>query len=759
MTWKSILLISLILIALTPSITRLDGDHETAIVELRMPTPEAFRQLSKWGEVDSVIGGIATLRAHPAMLEHLRKSGMVEAVYAPRKFRPVLEYSTLDIGLPNTLAKSGLNVERVDGRGVLLAVIDTGIDYQHPAFLDRFNRSRVLYIWDQTIEGKPPEGFGYGYECGPDEINDGICPEVDTNGHGTHVSSIAAGNSGVARGASILVVKSGSPTCGGSLWTFDEKEILDGIAYAVSKSKTLGMRLVVNLSLGSDTGGHDGGSPLEKALDRLVDEDVVVVVAAGNSASDGRHVRGTVLQGGTVNLRWSIPSETAEFYLSFATNPEERLGLRLSRPGGGALPLSGNMSTNWMDFKISVEEYPGLSIRHTLVTVSGPVTGGWLMEVAGLDVLEGVFHAWLESDTCSSSRETFTAGDGYDISEDFTVSIPGTAEKVITVGAYMTRNSWRAQSGRTVELGGTVGTLEFYSGRGPTTDGRIKPDIVAPGGVILAARSHQAADSPINPSPLERAGRGTSMATPHVAGVAALILQLAPYISADHVDDVVRMTARNDNFTGEIPASGSPLWGWGKLNADIAYTLEVRLSGLNEEMAAILSINGTELPLTKGVGAVILPKAAQVDLTLLPQVSLPGLRVEASPQRLRVSEAGSVSFTVSRQYLVTVYDSDGEELFSGWVPHGTVLDLGALAGDEGQSQFSLVRRTVVGYLSDSGGAVGELVSVDRPMEITVVSVVDYTNLFLVTIASAAAPASIYLAYILMKHRKIRAEGG
>jgi len=718
------------------------------------PLDISLEKIRDVARLDSIIGDVVTLETTTWGLDYLKSSDVVKSVNSPRMFRAMLEISTVDIGLPELLEKSGLNIQRVDGSGVLIAIIDTGVDYLHPAFLDEENRSRVLYIWDQTIQGRPPDGFNYGHECGPEEINSGSCPEVDTNGHGTHVASIAAGSHGVARKASLLVVKSGGPACGGGLWTFDEKGILDGLAYAASKARSLGMRLVVNLSLGTDIGAHDGSSSLERALDHLVDEGVVVVVAAGNSASDGRHVTGMVMEGANVGLRWNIPGETSEFSISVVTGPRENLSLAIAGPDVDNVLLLGNSSSSADGFVISMEEYVG-KVSHRLVTVKGNVRGIWVLNIVGEEISDGLFNAWLESDTCSSTRETFTTGAGYEISDGMTVSIPGTAEKVITVGAYMTRNRWVTQSGRTVDIGGVAGSLEYYSGRGPTADGRIKPEIVAPGGVIIAAKSRHSAGSQLNPSPLERVGRGTSMATPHVAGVAALILQLSPILKPADVAEIIKGVARHDNFTGGIRLSVSNEWGWGKLNADIAYLLPVTVNGLSQDLEATLIFNSTRTPLTSQPAILLLPKVLKTDLALNITAKSSGVRAEASPERMLVSEDSTPLFQIITSYYVQVYSSLGDRIFADWVPKGASLDLRELTKAELRTSTPLVRRNIVAYVADDGSLLSERIVVDKPLTLTLALADDYSDLFIVIMAPAVIAAAIYLGLVLRAYRRRR----
>ena len=173
-------------------------------------------------------------------------------------------------------------------------------------------QQRYSTVWDQTVQGRPPSGFNYGFECSSIDIQSETCPELDSFGHGTHIAGIAAssgqatGNyTGVAPEASIIFVKSGNQVCNGSSWTFDDANILDGINYIIKKSRQLGRRAVINLSLGGNIGGHDGTDPLEQALDAFVRDGTPIVVAAGNEARD-QHPRSRTVERTThvtVNIR------------------------------------------------------------------------------------------------------------------------------------------------------------------------------------------------------------------------------------------------------------------------------------------------------------------------------------------------------------------------------------------------------------------------------------------------------------------------
>ena len=214
-------------------------------------------------EIGGVAGNIASIRIRDDLLEKLIEDGVIKSVWEPRKYHLMLDVSVPEIHAPEVWNSFRDVVGgQVNGSGVVIGIIDTGIDYRHPDFWFPNGSTKILSIWDQTRDGKPPRGFKYGYECLRWEIEAMKCPERDEMGHGTHVASMAAGTGlasykGVAPGAYLIVVKTGYPVCGGLKWFMEEDKILDGLSYIVEKARELGLRPIINLSLGFDNGGHE----------------------------------------------------------------------------------------------------------------------------------------------------------------------------------------------------------------------------------------------------------------------------------------------------------------------------------------------------------------------------------------------------------------------------------------------------------------------------------------------------------------------
>ena len=198
----------------------------------------------------------------------------------------------------------------------------------------------------------------------------------------------------------------------------------------------------------------------------------------------------------------------------------------------------------------------------------------------------------------------FNPGSGYQIDSNITIGIPGTAHNVVTVGAYITKGSWKGMKGETfgskdIQVGG----IAPFSSIGPTRDGRVKPDVVAPGMMIASARSSAVAQSTSDPDSLHRMLAGTSMAAPHVAGLVALMFQYAPNLEAIDVAAVLRRNARLDGETG-LFTIGSPVWGFGKIDARTAtglFRLTLVLNGISSEVKVPVAMDrGEELDIASG---------------------------------------------------------------------------------------------------------------------------------------------------------------
>ena len=471
-----------------------------------------------------------------------------------------------------------------EGRGALIGIIDSGFDLTHPNFLDAQGRTRIIAAWDQVnligSAGAPPPAFDYGVEYTGAMIDEHVAAQTtltvrnheDAGAHGTYVAGIAAGNGapqGVYKGVApqadlILVTYRNDVPVGGSTY------VLHAIDYIRKLARALGRPVVINLSQGDNLGSHDGMSQLERAIDHVIEEGrVLVVVSAGNERGGpaSHHAHGKVEQGRELALSFAlgtgpgrvVDADTIELWYGGA----DRFAVALQAPCG---KRSAFIEPGGMDVAI---EFPAGNRAH-IDSQSGHPTNGdnrigiilergegwgeglWQIILRGDKVEQGDFDAWADRPNAVTVID-FRSHQ----CEASTITLPGNSRRAITVGGFVSRPS-HGEDNRQVS-----GDFAPGSSTGPTRDGRVKPDLTAPGTLIMAPRMRR------NGHPIDYGlMSGTSMAAPHVTGVAALLWSLWPAVAAGQIRDALLSTARNDSFTGVTPNTN---WGQGKLDARAAY--------------------------------------------------------------------------------------------------------------------------------------------------------------------------------------------
>jgi subtilisin family serine protease len=659
-------------------------------------SPDEVGLLKNYGTVSTVAGPIAVLQTSTVNLQAIGSLHFVTRIENSHSLSIALDKSVVDIGAPqvwnNVKDPAGRNVT---GAGVVVGFVDTGIDTSHPDFSYPNGTTKILYVWDQTSSGRPPDGFNYGFECTSADIENRLCPEKDTFGHGTHVAGIAAssgvatGNyTGVAPGASIIFVKSGWSVCNDSSWTFSTSGILDGVSYIVNKASKLGMRAVISLSLGGNIGAHDGTDPFEIGLNAIVESGTPVAVAAGNEARDNDHIRGQLEQGKSVTFQIESQGSTTDIQVDVWYSPEDHIDATLTTPdgksypvptvAGGMLSVYGNVTTTTGSLNTGRELYFEVNSTTNLPAKDWNVT----LRANQINS-QGLWDAWTDAITCSYPGTYFLPGDGYAIDSHDTIGIPGTAKDVVTVGAYITKTTWTGMNGNTygrkdLQPGG----IASFSSLGATRDGRIKPDVVAPGALIVSARSSEIPSQPSDPDPFHRVLAGTSMATPHVAGTIALMLQYDPRLQATEIPQILRTSARLDQNTGVL-SNGSPIWGFGKVDARAAtglFRLTLTSFGIPASLGVPIRVDGkenheiysdfwTDLYFVKGTIHTI-----SVETQIQGE---PGARYELGDGSLTVTSNTLKILNYSAQYFLTVNSRFEPTSGSGWYNSNTTVTVSA----------------------------------------------------------------------------------
>lgn len=482
------------------------------------------------------------------------------------------------------------------GKNVYIGVTDWGFDYTHPAFYDStLSQTRIIAAWDQfKTNGPHPQGFNYGTEyvganallaAGSDTAN-----IYNYSTHGTHVASIAGGCGagtayrGVAYDANFLFVT----------FLVDEAAVLDAWEWMYQKAQAAGKRLVINMSWGLyHFGTLDGNSLLSQAITAYSDLGVVFVNSAGNNGNVNFHLKKT-FNNDQLNSK-------IDFY-SYASNANMwgqsihawgevghsfSNGIIVKNASNATLAESPFYHTsttiNYVDtfllagtdtifYNIAADSAHPLNQKPQM-RLRVKCTNTALKILLKSTAINGTVNYWnvteLTTDVGNWGMPFSYSGTGTTPGDaDHGISEPSCSDNVISVAAYAP--SYQTPGGATVG-----GGLASFSSHGPRYDGVMKPDIAAPGVSICSAISSftDAAYTTVSSVTFNNKTydyakfSGTSMSGPVVAGVCALILEANPWLTAAQVKQLIKETARTDNFTGVIPALGSPLWGMGKLNA------------------------------------------------------------------------------------------------------------------------------------------------------------------------------------------------
>jgi subtilisin family serine protease len=521
--------------------------------------------------------GAETVVSGEVALDNLEKLNQIPGVVRVEASRQMVP--DLDLSRPETRADRLHQADpAVRGKGVMVGVVDGGIDHTHPAFRHANGKTRILFLWDQGGQPKSAK-VPYGREYTRAEINAALAsgvplPHADLGAHGTHVAGIAAGNdiagggrfAGIAPEADLIVVAlntEAGTTLGRSTRAFD------AFTYIVKRARK--RPVAINLSQGMNGGGHSGETALEVGLDNLVRQpNVIVIKSAGNEQEWRIHAGGDIGPGQTATRELQVANndrlnDIVEVWFDGAAG----VSVSLQTPGGEQFPfvIAGNdqefttQAGNQISLLTETNSSGTGDALATIILASGDAPfvqpGRWKLLLRNNGAVPLRFDAWIERTRrdVPGEQTRFTTASA---DPTRTISVPGTARRIITVGSYVTRFAG----------GSPPGQVSSFSSRGPTRYGLLKPEIAAPGEMIVSARSSRS-DAPSDPDPHRTPMNGTSMAAPHVAGAAALILSVRPGLTCEQVKQILMQTARRDGLAAGAP---NPSWGAGKL--DIAAAVD-----------------------------------------------------------------------------------------------------------------------------------------------------------------------------------------
>lgn len=501
------------------------------------------------------VGPYALVKWDDRMLADILTTDRVKRIEPILRLTPVLDESRPLIELPAVQEVSDAAITGATGMNVLVGIVDSGIDPYHPDFFDANElHTRIVRALDLSTNR----------EWTADDINQGTCTLSDVVGHGTHVAGIATGNGnalpgrqycGVAPAADLAVVKTS---------TFGEDEVIEGVDWIYQLASDEGKPAVVNLSLETRMGPHDGTSVFERYLSELTGPGRLLVVAAGNGGDLCIHARTSFPAGETASVYCTTGTESQDFAMcDFWVTANSAPAITAVAPDGGEYePFTssqagrnlGSLGTLYF-FQDPQPDPENGRYNTTFYLATGIAVQDWEFRI------ENMGEGTLSLDAWSQSAEF----DSTVCTPYQTVSSPATADSAIAVGALVSRTSWTSLAGgRQYADVPPVGSMATFSNRGPRIDGRRIPHLCAPGMGIMAPRSGQLPtggyESRISPDGNYLLLEGTSMAAPQVTGALALLLELEPSLSVAAA--MADLSASADYLADQSdwdPAAGSGL--------------------------------------------------------------------------------------------------------------------------------------------------------------------------------------------------------
>lgn len=530
--------------------------HSADLGQLRLDYPQI--------EVTQLLNGYAIVTLPFPLMQAFTNRIEIEYIEKPKRLFFAVDQGSRASCIP-VVQSSYLGLT---GRGILCGLADSGIDWRHPDFCNADGTTRIAAIWDQALtpdESRgmmPPEGYARGVEFTREDINAALRQQEthvrltgDSSGHGTHVAGIMAGNGrasdgryrGVAYESELIVVKLGTPRAGGFPST---AELMLAADYMVRTARKRNLPLALNLSFGNNYGSHSGTSLIATYLNSLSGYwKNAIAVGMGNEGISGTHTSGRMQKGRDSRVQIAVSTYETTLNVQLWKSYLDDVDILLVHPSGlVAGPIQHMLGPQRFQMhRTHILLYYGepspYSVYQEIYIEFLPErdyidSGVWEVQIVPKKMRDGAYDLWLPGGGILNRGTGFLYP-----TEHTTLTIPSTAEKVISVAAYNSR----------------TGQAADFSGRGYTrATNQVKPDIAAPGIGIMSAA----------PGGGYVVKSGTSMAAPFVTGSAALLMQWGivdgndPYLYGEKVKAYLRKGARELPGFVEYP---NDVIGWGVL--------------------------------------------------------------------------------------------------------------------------------------------------------------------------------------------------
>ncbi|MEE1010088.1 MAG: S8 family peptidase [Agathobacter sp.] len=524
-------------------------------------------------KVTELFNGYAIVSGTKDEISDLSSFPNILYIEKPKRLLYSLNQSVNEICLNNLSQQTVFSDSSLNGNKTLIAIIDSGIDYSHPDFINEYGESRIVYLWDQTLTPDeqtklPPKGYNIGVLFDNSTINKAInspislryeiCPSRDFSGHGTHVAGIAAGNGnasegiyrGIAYEASLIIVKLGSS--GENIFP-NTAQLMEAVNFSIEKSIELKMPLTINLSYGNVYGSHTGTSLLENYLDSVSGLYRTAIVSGSGNEGVGNGHQSAVFSKEKVNeseksFEFAVGNFESGTNIQIWKNYWDDISFKIQSPDFRIVAIPNIQGSYRFNLKntliyVTVGSPSPYSIYQEiyidLISDDSYIDAGiWRIIANPVLIKDGNFQIWLPGNNSRQINTQFLIPDS-----DITLTLPGTSPKIITVGAYNSYND----------------TIASFSGRGYTWNTNyIKPELVAPGVNITSCA----------PGGSYLVQSGTSMAVPFVSGACSLLMQWGIVEGNDSYLYGEKIKAALISGTKPLPAISeypNQVAGWGAL--------------------------------------------------------------------------------------------------------------------------------------------------------------------------------------------------